>query len=506
MLLRLPTALAAALCTVAFSACDGDPPADDPRGEPCATDRDCDALACVADLDADPVDLAALPLVCGDPIDDGGAAGAPCEQDEDCAHGICVLAGACARACEHDTDCAASARCQAVFARRGPDALQAVSVCVAATDLPAPIDVERRMIEAAFEPPSSRVDLEAAEAGATVLYVLEHSDDRFPNDGDCRPALCVRSLSTRDRAPVELFDAAADYMQLDPPLNPVAVGSHLHPAVVMLPNGSAPVLSTAGYSLELESAQSGDLQLTRISSDASGERLDLNVFYVGALDWQPESDRGPALLADALDVVDEILGQADIFVGELRQIAVPGELPMLGTSEDEVAQGFAVLKPRYGVYIELPGLFRLSAGAANAAINLFFVQEIVPLAQGGEPEAQSGGIPGPLGMHGTGSSGIAISTDMMVLAGDAEMLGRTLAHEIAHYLGLFHTSERDGSVYEPLEDTPECRLDQDTEGNGLSVSDCAEQGADNLMFWAKTTGTILTEQQRAVLKRAAILK
>jgi hypothetical protein len=306
---------------------------------------------------------------------------------------------------------------------------------------------------------------------------------------------------------VTLFGADVDYAEADAPLNPVATGDHLHPAVVMLPIGASSALSPAGYTLALDAARPGDLRLTTLASPGGGQRLDLNAFYVGVRDLSPEGDRGPPLLADALAIVDEIFAQADIFIGDLRQIAVPGELPARGTAFEprgDEAQGFSVLHDRFGVYVELPGLFELSAGAGNAAINLFFVQEIAPLRTGGEPEAQAGGIPGPLGMHGTGASGIAISTDMM--AGDAEMLGRTLAHEIAHYLGLFHTSELDGSVSEPLDDTPECRLDRDQDGDGLSVADCAEHGADNLMFWAKTTGTQLSAQQREVLRRAAILQ
>jgi hypothetical protein len=173
--------------------------------------------------------------------------------------------------------------------------------------------------------------------------------------------------------------------------------------------------------------------------------------------------------------------------------------------EGDSAQGFSTLQLRFGVYVELPHLFRLSAGAHNTAINLFFVSDIASRTPGAEPEALSGGIPGPLGMHGTGASGIAISTDMM--AGSPAMLGRTLAHEIAHYLGLFHTSEADGRVYEPLSDTPECRLDRDSDGDGrLSIADCQGFGAENLMFWAKTTGTELSAEQRAVLRRALVLQ
>jgi hypothetical protein len=315
----------------------------------------------------------------------------------------------------------------------------------------------------------------------------------------------MRSLRTRDPKPVLLFDADADYMR-DSPRNPVAIGDHVDPLVIAFPAGQRSALSSTGYSATVLAEQPGDLRITRLSRKGDGQRLDLNLFYVGALDWEPTGERGPQLLADALDVVDEILGQADISIGAVRQIAVPGELPMRGVAfpNGDAAQGFAVLNVRFGVYAELPSLFRLSAGAANSAIDLFFVQDIMPRSGDGEPEAEAGGIPGPLGMHGTAGSGIAIATDMM--DGDATRLGRTLAHEIAHYLGLFHTSEADGSVFDALDDTPECRSDRDADRNGLSVADCAGAGADNLMFWALSTGTKLTAAQREVLRAALILQ
>ncbi|HMI94249.1 MAG TPA: hypothetical protein VK509_22915, partial [Polyangiales bacterium] len=145
-----------------------------------------------------------------------------------------------------------------------------------------------------------------------------------------------------------------------------------------------------------------------------------------------------------------------------------------------------------------------SAGAGNRAINLFLLSDIEPLMAGREPEAEAGGIPGPPAMHGTAGSGIAVAVDMM--AGNPGQFGRTLAHEIAHYLGLFHVSEADGAVLDNLGDTSECRRAQDADRNGLDREDCAEHGADNLMFWAKAPGIELSEQQRAVLRANPILR
>jgi hypothetical protein len=492
---------------LALCACDGHA-AKDPRDAACSADADCGALRCVADVAPKPVDLAPLPLVCGD-ARAAAKQGHACETGRECARGVCLLAGACATPCSHDRDCGKGELCQSAFAR-ADDVLQTLDACVPAVSLPEDASSAREVRTDALVNGASEIDLPAAEPNGTTLYVLEHLQGMWPGSV-CRPPLCMQSLRTADATPVDLWNDAADYRSGAPPLNPVATSDQIDPAVILLPSGARDALSPAGYVATLRAEQPGDLRLTRLSRKTNGQRLDLNVFYVGALDWRPEGARGPALLADALDQVDQILAQADIFIGDVRQIAIPGSLPEVGTAfpkqrfpDGDEAQGFSFLKLRYGVYIELPGLFRLSAGAANSAVNLFFVKDIEPRANDGEPEAESGGIPGPLGMHGTASSGIAIATNMM--AGDAPRLAKTLAHELGHYLGLFHTSESDGSVLDALADTPECRAAQDLDHNGLELADCQDHGADNLMFWAKSTGTVLTPDQQAVLRGALVLQ
>jgi hypothetical protein len=476
------------------------------RGKACASDADCKSLVCIRDASAKPDDLAVLPLVCDDAVASGAKPGAECTTPNDCASGVCLLAGACARPCADEGDCDARERCDDVYARTSPAALQSLSACVAMVDLPKDAQVEVRVDARALSGGSSDIKLDAALPGGSTLYVLEHLNPMWPGT-ECRPPVCVQTLRRADASRTVLFDADTDYANDDPPINPVARGDHLDPAVIMLPNGSADSTSTAGYIATLQSENSGDLRVTRLARSKQGKRLDLNVFYVGALDWEPVGTRGPPLLADALDVVDEIFAQADIAIGDVRQIAVPGELPMRGAAfpdGDADGQGFSVLQERFGVYMELPFLFRLSAGAANSAINLFFVADMEQRGNDGDPEAEAGGIPGPLGMQGTGASGIAIATNMM--ANEPQALGRTLAHEIAHYLGLFHTSESNGVVLDPLDDTPECRVERGLGTGGLGVAACEGFGADNLMFWAKTTGTVLTPQQQSVLQRALLLR
>lgn len=201
----------------------------------------------------------------------------------------------------------------------------------------------------------------------------------------------------------------------------------------------------------------------------------------------PNEERGPPLLREALDVFESIYLQAEIEIGEVQQFEVVGGL----------RDRFETIELRYGILEELPHLFALSAGARGPAINLFFVRKIY------ETLAISGGTPGPLRMHGTGASGIAFSSEAL---DDAELLGKVIAHEVGHYLGLFHLSEQAGFVLDPLPDTPECRLDRDSDGDRLlSQDECRGFGADNLMFWAISRGTNITADQQAVLRSALLL-
>lgn len=485
------------LLALALAACDSEEPSL--AGTPCRADRDCGELRCMGDGTASPGDLEAEPLVCG-ALTDARDPGEACEEADGCAARLCLLAGACATPCETPRDCATSERCQEVFARRGSDVLTRTRACVSAVDLPEGVRVERELREAALDADEVEIALPAVEAEETTVFVLEHESSPWPDTTYCRPPLCVLELRAGDET---LF--RSDVCQTGEPSRvAVATGDHIDPVVIRVAGEAAELGASEGYVMTLQTEATGDVRLTKIASSARGQQLDLNLFYVGASRLEPEGDRGPMLVAEALDVIDAIFAPADIFVGDVRQVLVGGELPELGLAfpDRHENQGFASLDVTYGVYSELPYLFQLSAGASNAAINVFFVADIAPRT-GSEPEAQAGGIPGPMGMHGTGGSGIVVAADMM---GDPLQLGRTLAHEIGHYLGLFHPSELDGCVRDALDDTPACLPVDDTDKDGLDAVDCAGKGADNLMFFARTNGTTLTSQQIEVLRSAPILQ
>lgn len=134
---------------------------------------------------------------------------------------------------------------------------------------------------------------------------------------------------------------------------------------------------------------------------------------------------------------------------------------------------------------------RGTAGRGDTGINCFLMPQL-----GGGLLGMDGAIPGPGFLHGTGSSGlVAAATSFgFTFPGytahetDQAYLSLTLAHEIGHYLGLYHPSERDGSRHDPLSDTGECGPAYDTNGDGrVSGPECRGVNTHFLMFWTDDT-------------------
>jgi hypothetical protein len=363
-------------------------------------------------------------------------------------------------------------RCGPVLARTGALSLQPYDGCVSIHDAPADVvaEIDGRPFAVGRRETDLRLE-SLATAGPTTWVITTGV-----------PALQIALSRFVGPDGTVLFDETAIDFDTPPPINPVVPRAR-GAATVLLPNSPRSPAAGTSYVLTARADDRADALIAAFGVDGSTRRrIDLDIFYVGGGGLRPTGSRGSRVVAEGLADAERLLG---IEIVDVRQHEVVG-----GTRA-----ALAILEETPdGDLPELGEVFRLSAGAGRPSLSLFFVR------QAGMALGVSGGIPGPAPMHGTAASGIAIAADFLDLPGVE--LGQVLAHEVGHHLGLFHTTEILGVVIEPIEDTPECRVENDADGDGMvSDSECRDAGADNLMFWAGS-GEELTADQRRVVHRS----
>jgi uncharacterized delta-60 repeat protein len=133
----------------------------------------------------------------------------------------------------------------------------------------------------------------------------------------------------------------------------------------------------------------------------------------------------------------------------------------------------------------------VSQGSTDA-VNLFFVEDYSDNES--SVLGNAAGIPGSMRIanswNGVLNSLTAHATGTTL---NAQRLGETAVHEMGHYLGLFHTTEKSGTKFDILSDTPECAISRDNNSDGkVSAKECDGYGAENIMFW-----TTLSSSSRA---------
>ncbi len=208
--------------------------------------------------------------------------------------------------------------------------------------------------------------------------------------------------------------------------------------------------------------------------------LDLNIYLVGLDDigltasTAATHDDFQSILAS----VDEIFEQAGIALGEIRYMEL----------EQSVVDEYRVIYEEWDIYeliahSEYPGEDSDSALSVNLFITEQFVYEAIGLAMG---------IPGIPGYHESLVSGIALTGQYIGDNADDNLFTAiAIAHEVGHFLGLFHTSETDGQTHDGLDDTPECT-------NLNAYWNCPD--VDNVMFPYIDYGTVeLTPDQSYVM-------
>jgi hypothetical protein len=179
-------------------------------------------------------------------------------------------------------------------------------------------------------------------------------------------------------------------------------------------------------------------------------------------------DDGPDyvhLVQELIDQIDVIYSQIGVRVGHVT--VTPVQVPFIDANV-EADRGRSILRFADDV-LEAARRHRDADGvpaARDDAMHIIMVRSVTgPMESGDNVAGYAMGLPGPYHADQPNHA-VFIATRSYAPTGDIDVPGMatTLAHEMGHYLGLYHTSERnrvDGvdlppDEHDPLPDTPEC--------------------------------------------------
>ncbi len=180
--------------------------------------------------------------------------------------------------------------------------------------------------------------------------------------------------------------------------------------------------------------------------------MDLNLFFTGSEGWTADTAADDPDVQAVIEQMDGIFDQVNVDIGEVAYYDVDGD--------------YRIIEDLFGGTGDLSQMFAQSERAELEGPSVFFVEELQsPMDDwggGGGVLGISGGIPGPMIVDGSPRSGVAVSTEHSAGMG-APGISNVTAHELGHYLGLFHTTEQTAGFgggggmpsHDPLPDTEE---------------------------------------------------
>jgi hypothetical protein len=228
----------------------------------------------------------------------------------------------------------------------------------------------------------------------------------------------------------------------------------------------------------------------------AGGTIDVNAFVV--TDEFGANPAGDPRFQEMMTSFEAAWATVGLAVGAVEVIPVTGSERTRWSTIDTIDGARSEFREMIGT---------LSARAPNgAALNFFFVDAIEAGSEGFIVLGLAAGIPGIPVIPGTDASGVAVSTvaiDPSFGLGGPAGLGTTMAHEGGHWLGLYHTTEQEGTLHDPIPDTLECPASRDSDRSGYVDSrECAGRGAQYLMFWEADTHALeITPNQAYVILR-----
>ncbi len=230
--------------------------------------------------------------------------------------------------------------------------------------------------------------------------------------------------------------------------------------------------------------------------------LDLDVYCVGGAPMPCAELGKSAQWQKILKRIKDTWADSQIVLGNVELVDITGDDGIKFKYLDNVGSGGA--DNEWNQVYAATGKLRPKSTAATLVLVSGLMDKGIPVAAG---LSQLAGAPG---FPGARVSGLAVAfdekqwADAVALGPDTpyagDVWGLIIAHEIGHFLGLWHTDEADGALHDLIDDTPQCGKKLDV----LLPEDCPVQ-AKYLMFWKPKGGTV-TQGQRKVVRLSPALR
>jgi hypothetical protein len=189
-----------------------------------------------------------------------------------------------------------------------------------------------------------------------------------------------------------------------------------------------------------------------LDTPGTGRTLNLRVYLVGLSGVTPQTAPTDPNLNAMFAEVSSIFSAAGLALGGIT----------FHTLSERDDASYAIVRS----FGEIQRMVKLATAPAvdeqQRSINIFLNRGFAFAS--GPVLGISAGIPGAAGLYGSEASGLAFTVEYLGTSVDGRQgavdgnayTGLVMAHEIGHYLGLFHVIETSGGE-DPLDDTPNCR-------------------------------------------------